>query len=124
MPELLKSVGALPAGFVLHSYSGSPELVGQLAKLGAYFSFSGSITFSGNKKGYKSVLAVPPDRLLIETDSPDLTPPAARFADKPNEPANIVHVLRKVAELRGMPEDELAEQMWKNAEGLFQRKLE
>lgn len=119
MPELLKSVGGLPAGFVIHSYSGSSELVEQLAKLGAYFSFSGSVTFSGNKKGHKSAQAVSLDRLLVETDAPDLMPVAARFADEPNEPANIVHVLRKVAELRGMPEDELAGRTWENAERLF-----
>jgi TatD DNase family protein len=121
MQDLLKSVGVLPAGFVVHSYSGPAELVKQLAEMGAYFSFSGSITFSGNKKGHKAAQAVPIDRLLIETDAPDLIPAALRAADVPNEPANIVHVLRKVAELRDMPEPELAELTWLNAERLFQK---
>ena len=104
MPALLEGLGGLPAGFVLHSYSGSSELVEQLAKLGAYFSFSGSITYHRNRRGHKAVMAVPPYRLLIETDSPDLMPvlPSSQPDDAaaPNEPANLVHVLRKIAELR------------------------
>jgi TatD DNase family protein len=121
MPSLLEGMGGLPAGFVLHSYSGSSELVEPLAKLGAYFSFSGSITYHRNKRGHNAVKAVPLDRLLIETDSPDLMPVigAAKNDDMPNEPANLVHVLRKIAELRDMPEDELAELTWKNAERVF-----
>jgi TatD DNase family protein len=123
MPALLEGAGGLPAGFVLHSYSGSSELVPPLAKLGAFFSFSGSITFHRNKRGHGAVKAVPLERLLIETDSPDLKPvlPLSQpdAAATPNEPANLVHILRKIAELRGMPEDELAEQTWKNAERVF-----
>jgi TatD DNase family protein len=123
VPALLEGIGGLPAGFVLHSYSGSSELVEPLTKLGAYFSFSGSITYHRNRRGHKAVMAVPPDRLLIETDSPDLLPvvPLAQPGDAAahNEPANLVHVLRKIAELRKMPEDELAELTWKNAERVF-----
>ena len=94
----------------------------ELAKLGAYFSFSGSITFSGNKKGHRSVRAVPADRLLIETDAPDIPPyipdqPAAR--PELNVPANLVHVLNAMAELRGWTAGKTAESTRENGMELF-----
>jgi TatD DNase family protein len=121
MPQLLKDIGSLPSGFVIHSYSGSAELVEPLAELGASFSFSGSITYELNKRGRSALLAVPLERLLIETDAPDIMPVigSQRNSDAPNEPSNLVYILRKVAELRGIPADELAEQVWKNAERIF-----
>ena len=131
MPGLLKEVGTPPAGFVIHSFSGSSEMVKPLAELGAYFSFSGSITFHRNKRGHAAAMAAPLERLLIETDAPDLMPvisPSPRPSpaggegadkDKPNEPANIVYVLRKLAGLKGLPEEALAEQVWKNAARIF-----
>ncbi len=101
---LLTEHAPYPAGFLIHSYSGGPDLVPELAKLGAFFSFSGSITLSGNKKGHRSARAVPDDRLLIETDAPDIPPHIPDQPDSrttPNVPANLVHVLNKMAELRG-----------------------
>jgi TatD DNase family protein len=72
--ELLDEKGWPAAGFVLHSYSGSAELVQSLVRRGAFFSFSGAITFEQNRRGREAVVAVPADRLLIETDAPDLAP--------------------------------------------------
>jgi len=125
MLETLRKIGRLPAGFVIHSYSGTPNLIKPLLELGAYFSYSGSITRPGNRKGVETVKAVPLDRLLIETDAPDI-PPFISDRDHPadtgpilNEPANLVHVLRRVAELRGMTEQELALHTWENACRLF-----
>lgn len=112
-----------PAGFLIHSYSGGPDLVPELAKLGAFFSFSGSITLSGNKKGHRSVRAVPDDRLLIETDAPDIPP---HIPDQPdsrgelNVPANLVHVLNKMAELRSWTAEKTAEITKENGIGLFE----
>ena len=119
---LLSQHAPYPAGFLIHSYSGGPDLVPEFAKLGAYFSFSGSITFSGNKKGHRSVRAVPADRLLIETDAPDIPPyipdqPAAR--PELNVPANLIHVLNAMAELRGWTAEKTTESTWKNCRTLF-----
>jgi len=119
--ELLPRFPPHPAGFVIHSYSGAAELVASLVKLGAYFSFSGSITRSGNRRGHAALRAVPADRLLIETDAPDLPPVVAgQPLDGPNEPANLIHVLRTAAVLRGVSEADLAAQTWANVQRLFQ----
>ena len=118
--ELLPQFGKHPVGFVVHSFSGAAELVAPLEKLGAYFSFSGSITRSGNKRGHAALRAVPADRLLLETDAPDLMPViAGRVPEGANEPANLVHILRAAAELRGTTEDALAALTWTNAQRLF-----
>jgi TatD DNase family protein len=108
---------------VIHSYSGAPDLIPALAAHGAFFSFSGSVTRPHNKRARTAVTVVPPDRLLIETDAPDLMPfapaapgtPAAPLSDGPNEPANLPLVRDAVAALRGMPPDELADLTFRNA---------
>ncbi|MBN1676381.1 MAG: TatD family hydrolase [Kiritimatiellae bacterium] len=122
--ELLAEFGRPLPPFVIHSFSGASELIEPLAGWGAHFSFSGSVTRSHNKRAHKAACAVPADRLLIETDAPDI-PPLLDPAHPPtretvNEPANLVHVAWKVAELRGMPPDELAELTWTNAVRVFQ----
>lgn len=120
---VLRERGGMRGGFAIHSYSGSAELVPVLAGYGAYFSFSGSLTYSGRKKGHQAACAVPLDRLLIETDAPDLAPYVAgvsgRGGARVNEPANLVRVLGKLAELRGESETALAAQLWENSERLF-----
>lgn len=109
---------ALPRGFAVHSYSGAKDLIAPLAQAGAFFSFSGSVTWSHNTRSHEACRNVPADRLLIETDAPDLMPSVAE--GKPvNEPANLVCVLRKVAELRGETTEVVAEQTRANAWRLF-----
>ena len=120
MMEILQTRKLPAAGMVFHSYAGPVELVEPLAELGAYFSFSGSITREGNKRGHKAVAAVPWDRLLVETDSPDLKPVFAEKApDSPNEPANLVHVAAMVAKLRAASVEEVAARTRQNAVRLF-----
>ncbi|KAL0751368.1 hypothetical protein Bca101_033371 [Brassica carinata] len=72
--EITKSVGPFPAGVILHSYLGAAEMVPEFAKLGAYFSFSGFLMSMSEKKAKKMLKAVPSDRILLETDSPDALP--------------------------------------------------
>ncbi|GAB4826882.1 hypothetical protein Ancab_033762 [Ancistrocladus abbreviatus] len=72
--EVMKSAGPFPAGVVLHSYLGSAEMVPELAKLGAYFSFSGFLMSMKPQKAKKMLEAVPSDRILLETDAPDALP--------------------------------------------------
>jgi len=125
--ELLDSKGWPAHGFALHSYSGSSELVAPLVRRGAFFSFSGAITFEQNRKGREAMAAVPLDRLLIETDAPDLTPSLSpvttilRETDGHpiNEPAHLTAVLTAVAKVRNVPGQELAEITKRNAEGLW-----
>lgn len=120
--ELLPRLGRHPVGFVIHSYSGAADVIGPLVSSGAYVSFSGSITRSGNRRGHAAVKVVPAERLLIETDAPDIMPVIdGRVPDTPNEPANIVHVVRCIAGLRGMTEEQVAELTYENAARLLMR---
>lgn len=115
--EILKKEGGLPRGGVIHSFSGSKEMVRELEKMGAYISFSGSVTRLANKKAEEAVKAVSAERLLVETDAPYIMP--SGMEGDCNEPANITRVLSRVAEIRGEKEEELAETTFHNAMVLF-----
>ena len=80
-------------------------------------SISGIVTFNAADNVRESALAVPDDRILIETDSPFLAPVPVR--GKPNEPANLVHTAKFLAALRGMPFEEFAALTVSTAIGLF-----
>lgn len=96
--ETLKEEKAFDTGVLMHCYSGSVELMRQYVKLGAYISIAGPITFKNAKKTVEVVKEVPLDRLMIETDSPYLTP--VPFRGKRNESAYVKYVCEKIAELR------------------------
>ena len=115
--ELLDPFGDLPRGMLIHCFGGSAEVAMELVKRGCYISFSGSITRPNNKKAGPAIRAVPDDRILIETDAPDILPATAR--GDLNEPANLRLVLSKAAELRGIPEDVLAVLTFENATALL-----
>jgi TatD DNase family protein len=103
--------------FVIHSFSGTTDTIEPLAGLGAYFSFGGSLTRSHNTRAHKSIVNVPRERLLVETDAPDIPPEISHSIDndKPNLPANILYVIDKAAELLGMSVDDVARITWDNA---------
>ena len=115
--ELLDQFGKLPRGLLIHCFGGSPETAVELVKRGAYISFSGSITRPNNKKAGPAIRAVPDERILIETDAPDILPHGldAEF----NEPAYLPLVLAKAAELRGVSEEVLSEITLRNAVRFF-----
>ncbi len=118
MLELLRQEGGAPHGGAIHSYSGAPDSIPALESMGFHISFSGAITRPGNLRGHLALAAVSPDRLLIETDSPDLAP-AGWPRERPNEPANLAGVLRAAAEIRGAQEPGLADRTWTNAMRCF-----
>ncbi len=115
--ELLDEVGELRRGMLIHCFGGSAEVAAELVKRGGYISFSGSITRPNNRKAGPAIRAIPEDRILIETDAPDIMPSTA--TGEINEPANLRLVLSKAAELRGIGEDELASMSFSNAERFF-----
>ncbi len=88
----------LPAGGVLHSYSGGPELVARYVRLGLHFAFAGPVTFERARRPLEAARAVPPDRLLLETDAPDQTPRPHRGR---NEPAFLAEIAAAVARALG-----------------------
>lgn len=101
LPELLK--GARLRAFMLHGYSGAPELVKDLAALGGYFSFGGEIADPAREKLRAALAAVPADRLLFETESPDPGGPPWRAG-----PAGITQVVASAAALLGLAPEDLA----------------
>ncbi len=94
------------ARVLLHCYSGSSELGRQYVKLGATLSIAGPVTYKNNKKTIGVVEEVPIDFLLVETDSPYLTPEP--FRGKKNNPALVEYTARKVAEIKGMSYEDVA----------------
>jgi TatD DNase family protein len=100
--EAASETAAVLRGFggtvVLHCFS-EPELLGPALEHGWYVSFAGNVTFPRSAELRGAAARVPADRLLAETDSPYLAPQPLR--GRPNEPANVVHTLRVLAEARG-----------------------
>ena len=114
--EILSSYGT-NSGIIIHSYSGSAEFVDKLLDLGVYFSFSGSLTRSGNVRAHKALKKIPLERILIETDAPDIMPVIDGILDtsKLNVPSNILYVLNKVAQIKEKDVEEMADITWNNA---------
>ncbi len=106
-----------PCKAVLHCYSGSYELAKEFIKLGYYISIGGPVTFKNAKEPVEVAKNIPLDRLLIETDSPYLTPVPNR--GKRNEPSNVVYTAKKIMEIRGIDEDSFLDQINKNYDALF-----
>lgn len=102
---------------VMHCYSDSPQMAERFLALGWYISLGGPVSFKNARVPKEVAAMVPADRLMIETDSPYLTPHPHR--GKRNEPHYVVEVGRAIAEIREVSEEELAEQTWQNACRLF-----
>ncbi|AFY72245.1 hydrolase, TatD family [Synechococcus sp. PCC 7502] len=106
-----------PITGVMHCWAGNPEETQWFVDLGMYISFSGVVTFKNAQTIQASAQIVPSDRLLIETDCPFLAPMPNR--GKRNEPAFVLYVAQKLAEIRGEPLEQLAEETTQNALRLF-----
>ena len=104
-------------GGVLHSFSGSVEMARECLKLGFYLSISGPLTFKNNIKTVEVVREVPLDMLLIETDSPYLTP--APYRGQRNYPGYVRYVAEKIAEIKGLSFEEVAKKTLENGKRLF-----
>lgn len=116
MVDFFRACSRLPEG-VIHCFSGSPEIAREYVKMGFYISFAGPLTFKKAPHLWEAAHAVPLERLLVETDSPYLSPEPLR--GRRNEPANVVRVLEKLAALRGLSPEEMAEITWENACRLY-----
>ncbi|MBU5638496.1 TatD family hydrolase [Geomonas sp. Red69] len=104
-------------GGVMHSFSGSVETARGCLKLGLHISLSGTVTYANARRPVEVAAAVPLERLLLETDAPDLAPEPHRGTV--NVPARLVTTARRVADIRGIPFDELARRTSENAIRLF-----
>ena len=117
--DVLEIVKAHPPkyGGVFHCYSGSLEMAAILLNLGFYLSFAGPVTYKNARHTVEVAGNVPLDRILVETDSPYLTPEPRR--GKRNEPTYVREVVKKIAEIRKIPFEDIASQTMLNAATLF-----
>ena len=102
---------------VLHCFSGSPETAEILLKMGFYLGFDGPITFKNARKAPDVIRMCPLDRLLVETDSPYMTP--APFRGQRNEPAYVKYIVEEMARIKEIPAEEMARITTENAQRLF-----
>lgn len=102
---------------VMHCFSEDWETAKAALDLGFYISFSGIITFKSAEALREVAKKVPADRLLVETDSPYLTPVPNR--GRPNSPAYTYYVAQKLAEIRGVSIDQIADSTTQNFKRLF-----
>jgi TatD DNase family protein len=102
---------------VVHCFSGDEALLDRCLELGLYISYTCNITYKGADRLRRVLEKTPLDRLLLETDSPYLSPQPKR--GKRNEPCNIRYLLKAIAETKGVPETEIEENTDKNARRLF-----
>lgn len=102
---------------VLHCFSGSLEMAKKYLEMGLYLSFAGPVTFKNAKTPKEVAKSIPLERMLVETDSPYLTPEPNR--GKRNEPLNVRYVAAMIAELRGLTFEEIATKTSRNVKELF-----
>lgn len=102
---------------VMHCFSGSPETAEICLGLGLHVSFTGSVTFRNARKVVEAAGVVPLERLMAETDCPYLSPEPVR--GRRNDPSNVRYVIEKLAEIKGIAAEEMAEINIQNAKGLY-----
>ncbi len=115
--RILEEENAHEAGGVMHCFVEDWDVAQRALDLNFYISFSGIVTFKNAAQLQDVAARVPADKMLVETDSPYLAP--VPFRGKSNQPAYVVHVAEKVAELRGITVEEVARQTTDNYINLF-----
>lgn len=101
----------------IHCYSGSPEMAQDYVKMGFHIGIGGVVTFRNARKLVETVQAIPLESILIETDCPYLAPEPNR--GKRNDSRNLQYVVEKIAELKGVTPEKVAEVTAENAKKLF-----
>ena len=102
---------------VFHCFSGSVEMARELLRRGWYLGFDGPITYKNAVKALDVIAACPADRLLLETDSPYLAPVPNR--GKRNDSRNLPYIAARIAEIKGMTTEQVAEVALQNGKQLF-----
>lgn len=102
---------------VVHCYSGSAEMAKELLKRGWYLGFDGPITYKNARKNIEALEICPLDRLVIETDSPYLSPVPMR--GKRNNSGNLKYIVEKIAEVKGITPEKAAQLSLENGKKLY-----
>lgn len=115
--QVIKEAGVAPRGGIIHSFSGSLEMAERFIELGMMISFSGVVTFKKALDVQEAAQKLPLDKILVETDAPYLAPVPKRGRE--NRTAYTRYVVDKIAELRGLTVEEVAQATTENAKRLF-----
>lgn len=115
--DILRSEGVRDTGGVFHCYAGSTEMAKEILDWGMYIAFGGSLTFKKATRPIEVAKYLPLDRILIETDSPYLTPEP--FRGKKNNSLYIHLVAQKLAEIKGISVSQIEEITYENAKKCF-----
>lgn len=102
---------------VFHCYAGSAEMAVQLTRRGWYIGFTGVITFKNARKLVETALAIPLDRMVIETDCPYMAPEP--FRGKRNDPGCLYRMAQRLGELRGLSQEEMEQITMENGKRLY-----
>ena len=102
---------------LIHCFTGTKEFAFKMLDLGAYISASGVVTFKKSEELAKIFKLIPNNRILVETDSPYLSPEPLR--GKPNEPSHIIHTVKFLSNLKNIPYKTFAEETSRNFFKLF-----
>lgn len=108
-----------PSRYVFHCFTAGPDEARKVLDFGAWISFTGVVTFRNAPEVAQAATLVPLDRIMVETDAPFLSPEPVRTM-RPNEPKNVVHIAKFIADLRGIDPTEFEEQLDANAERFFE----
>ena len=115
--RILREEKAFELGGQIHCFTGDRQAARTYLDLGFHVSFAGMLTFKNAEELREAARLTPLDRLLVETDSPYLAP--VPYRGKRNEPAYVVETARRLAEIKGMGLEELAEATTRNVARLF-----
>ncbi len=118
--DILTEQRAGEIGGVIHCYSYTKEMAKTFMNMGFYFGIGGVVTFKNSKKLKEAVEYIPMDCIVIETDCPYLAPEPNR--GKRNSSLNLPYVIEMLAQLKGIPEDEVRRITWENANRLYRIK--
>ena len=102
---------------VFHCYSGSAEMAKELVKRGWYIGFTGVLTFKNARKAVEVAASIPLDRIVLETDCPYMAPEP--FRGKRNDPGKLYRMAEKLAEIRGLPVEEIHRITTENGKRLY-----
>ena len=116
--DCMEITGEFPnARGVFHCFSGSAEMARELLRRGWYLGFDGPVTYKNARKAIEVLACTPPERILVETDSPYMSPVPLR--GKRNDSSNLVYIIQKIAEVKGMTPQEIEQITWENGKRLF-----
>ena len=115
--EILKNIEKPKKGAIFHCCPLNRELVKEGLKLGIYISLSGTITFKNSKNADEIIEMIPIDKMLIETDSPYLSPEPNR--GKRNDSRNLKYIVEKISKVKNISEEEIAKITYDNAKKIF-----